>query len=39
VRRILISILGFSTSPWIWLGRLQQWTLERFQTVFDRSRQ
>ncbi len=39
VRRILISILGFSTSPWIWLGRLQQWTLERFQTVFDRSQQ
>lgn len=39
VRRILTSILGFSTSPRIWAGRLQQWALEIFQSFLARSRQ
>jgi len=39
VRRILTSILGFPTSPRIWLGRLQQWTSETLQKVFSSIRQ
>lgn len=33
VRRILSPILGFPANPWIWLGRMQRWSLETIKTI------